>query len=150
MSKVIDELLSPWMVALHGRECLSYPAVRVATLAFCGSIPKKLTADLDTLPQGTASVEISFGYQDPDNSPQDKPEQSPVDELFLQNPDEFKQRIDIPRAYLRANHLRGGGLFKELADKELDCDMEMALDGDTVILELYHRYYRRYMIVRIS
>lgn len=146
MNNTLDEILDPWMNTVHGNLYKDSSVIRLATLVFCMSLPKKLSDNFSGLTKGDSTVTVHLkptasGYMQSGYTP------SNVLEYLLQaTAKELTQKVSIPFRYNKELHLQGAGFLKSFISKNFNCDVQVTtVNKVNLNFELFHRPTMRYI-----
>ncbi len=150
MFQLIDESINTWMTALHGESYPQNPMLRLATFAFCASLPKIQQADLSKYPEGNMTVDISIAPQAPEYLPKTFEPKNLLEQLLAEDLKQSGARISIPKQYVRQNHLKGVHGVCDLFKRHFNADTVVLLLDSEVVLEVYSKALRRTVTIKLS
>lgn len=151
MFQIIDQRIDTWMTALHGEEHSQSSALRLATFAFCASLPKVMAEDLAKYPEGDTTVDISVAPQAPEYLPKDFQPKNLLEQLLVESGhSQVNVRISIPKQYVRQNHLKGVHGVCDLFKRHFNADTVVLLHDSEVVLEVYSKALRRTVTIKLS
>ena len=151
MNNTVDEFLDPLMLSIHGDKHSSSPVIRLATLMYCMSLPKKLMNDIINNKNGSSTVMMDLGSRITSFSPIIQEPNNILEKLLCSTDGGLVQRINLPFQYVKQNHIKGAGFLKSEVKNLLGCEMQVMSEKDSNLkFELFHTYSKRFISFIIS
>lgn len=151
MNNVIGTTLDAWMVFIHGDKHTDSLPLRLATLVFCLSLPKRLSDDLSKVNSGNTSIIIELMARVPECSPKINNPKNILEKFISSSDSGLMHSIYLPLEYNKETHIQASGLLKSFAIKNLGCEVQVTSTKDLKLkFEFLHLESKRYLSFTLS